>query len=123
MDSPQGYYPLCGVARLRGNDNGNMLTQDDVMVKIKPILDPELGISIVDLGLIYGVEIGKDNVVTVHMTLTTIGCPLFSLIAEPIKGNVKELEGVKDVVVELSFEPAWTPERMSEEAKIQLGFV
>ena len=92
------------------------------MAKIQPILDPELGISIVDLGLIYGVDVDKENVVTVHMTLTTIGCPLFSLIAEPIKGNVKELAGVKEVVVELSFEPPWSPERMSEEAKIQLGF-
>ncbi|KKS84028.1 MAG: hypothetical protein UV59_C0028G0011 [Candidatus Gottesmanbacteria bacterium GW2011_GWA1_43_11] len=92
------------------------------MAKIKPILDPELGISIVDLGLIYGVDISDDNVVTVRMTLTTIGCPLFSLIAEPIKSNIKELSDVKDVVVDLSFDPPWSPDKMSEEAKIQLGF-
>ena len=99
-----------------------MITEDQVMAKIKPILDPELGISIVDLGLIYGVDISDDNVVTVRMTLTTIGCPLFSLIAEPIKSNIKELSDVKDVVVDLSFEPPWSPDKMSEEAKIQLGF-
>ncbi len=99
-----------------------MLTQDDVLAKIKPILDPELGISIVDLGLIYGVDISPDNVVTVRMTLTTIGCPLFSLIADPIKSNVKELTQVKDVLVDLSFDPPWGPERMSEEAKILMGF-
>jgi len=99
-----------------------MITKEQIMAKIKPILDPELGISIVDLGLIYGVDISKDNVVTVRMTLTTIGCPLFSLIAEPIKSNIKELEKVKDVVVDLSFEPPWSPDKMSEDAKIQLGF-
>ena len=99
-----------------------MITEDQVMAKIKPILDPELGISIVDLGLIYCVDISDDNVVTVRMTLTTIGCPLFSLIAEPIKSNIKELSDVKDVVVDLSFDPPWSPDKMSEEAKIQLGF-
>ncbi len=99
-----------------------MFTKADVIDKISTIPDPELGISIVELGLIYGVEIGKDNIVTVNMTLTTIGCPLFSLIAEPIKSNIKELEGVTDVLVNLSFDPPWGPERMSEKAKILLGF-
>ena len=100
-----------------------MFTKEDVLEKIRPIPDPELGISIVDLGLIYNVEIDEARIVTVNMTLTTIGCPLFSLFAEPIKSNVKEFEWVKDVVVNLSFDPPWGPERMSEEAKIQLGFV
>jgi len=99
-----------------------MITKEAVLAKIKPVLDPELGISIVDLGLIYGVDISDDNVVTVRMTLTTIGCPLFSLIAEPIKSNIKELPEVKDVVVDLSFDPPWNPDKMSEDAKIQLGF-
>lgn len=98
-----------------------MLTEQLVLEKLKTIPDPELGISIVDLGLIYGVDI-KDSVVTVRMTLTTIGCPLFSLIAEPVKAAVREFPNVKDVEVDLSFDPPWSPERMSEEAKIQLGF-
>lgn len=100
-----------------------MITKDEVLAKIQPILDPELGISIVDLGLIYDVTIDEDNAIVVKMTLTTIGCPLFSLIAEPIKSNVKELKGVTEVLVELTFEPPWGPEKMSEEAKIQLGFI
>jgi metal-sulfur cluster biosynthetic enzyme len=99
-----------------------MITSEAVLAKIKPILDPELGISIVDLGLIYGVDI-TDGVVTVKMTLTTVGCPLFASMAEPIKANIRELEEVKDVLVELSFDPPWGPEKMSEEAKILLGFV
>ncbi len=97
-----------------------MLNKEVVMAKIRPILDPELGISIVDLGLIYGVVI-EGTKVEVKMTLTTIGCPLFSLISEPIISHVKELRGVKDVEVNLTFDPPWSPERMSEDAKIQLG--
>lgn len=99
-----------------------MLNEKEVFIVLKTIPDPELGISIVDLGLIYGVDIDNDNKVTVHMTLTTIGCPLFSLISEPIKAKVKEIAGVRDVEIELTFDPPWTPERMSEEAKIKLGF-
>lgn len=91
------------------------------MAKIKTVPDPELGISIVDLGLIYGVKT-KGKKVTVNMTLTTIGCPLFSLISEPIISAVKELPGVTDVEINLTFDPPWNPEKMSEDAKIQLGF-
>lgn len=99
-----------------------MPTKKEVMEKLKSIPDPELGISIVDLGLIYGVEIDKQGKVTVKMTLTTVGCPLFSLIAEPVKAAVRELSEVKVVEVDLTFDPPWSPEKMSEEAKIQLGF-
>ena len=99
-----------------------MLNKKLVMDKLKEVPDPELGISVVDLGLIYGVEIAKNKTVTVNMTLTTVGCPLFSLIAEPIKEKVGKLEGVKEVLVNLSFDPPWTPEMMSETAKIHLGF-
>ena len=98
-----------------------MLSQKLVWEKLKQVPDPELGISIVDLGLIYGAQI-KDKKVTVKMTLTTIGCPLFSLISDPIKANIHELNGVDEVEVELTFDPPWGPERMSEEAKIRLGF-
>ena len=100
-----------------------MLTKAAVMDKLKTIPDPELGISIVDLGLIYDISIDKQKKVSVKMTLTTMGCPLFSLIADPIKANVREIEEVKDVEVDLTFDPPWTPEKMSEEAKIKLGFV
>ena len=98
-----------------------MLEKEEIYAVLKTIPDPELGLSLVDLGLIYDVTISEGNV-EVTMTLTTIGCPLFSLIAEPIKQKVGELEGVKDVTVELTFDPPWAPEKMSEDAKIQLGF-
>lgn len=100
-----------------------MLTKKAILEKLKKVPDPELGVSIVDLGLIYDVTWDKKGKVTVKMTLTTIGCPLFSLIAEPIKAHVRELKEVADVDVELTFDPPWNPEKMSEEAKIQLGFI
>ena len=101
-----------------------MLTKESVYEALRTIPDPELGISIVDLGLVYDVTISKENIVTVKMTLTTIGCPLFAQIAEPIKAEVRALsKSVQDVVVDLTFEPPWDPGKMSEEAKIQLGFI
>jgi metal-sulfur cluster biosynthetic enzyme len=89
--------------------------------KLKQVLDPELGISIVDLGLIYEIKIEKEKVKIV-MTLTTIGCPLFSLIEEEVKNRLKEL-GLKEeeIKLELTFDPPWTLERMSKEAKAMLG--
>jgi len=100
-----------------------MPTKKTVEKILKTIPDPELNVSIWDLGLIYGVKIDKKNgIVTVLMTLTSIGCPLFSLIEEPIKNEVGELKGVKEVVIDLTFDPPWGPEKMSEKAKALLGF-
>lgn len=90
--------------------------------ELNKIPDPELGISIVELGLIYKLDVDKGGVVSVNMTLTTMGCPLFELIAGPIQENLKKIDGVKDVLVELTFEPPWSPEKMTEEAKVKLGF-
>jgi len=99
-----------------------MPSEAEIIDKLRTIPDPELGISIVDLGLIYGIEIQTAGKVCIKMTLTTMGCPLFSLISQPIKKGLGELAGVKEVEVELTFDPPWTPEKMSEQAKIQLGF-
>ena len=99
-----------------------MLTKDKLINQLKNVPDPELGISIVDLGLVYDAKIDDKGNVEVLMTLTTMGCPLFDLIADPVRSELKKLKGVKDVNVELTFEPPWSPEKMSEEAKIKLGF-
>lgn len=104
------------------NGNNHMITQNDVTVVLKEIPDPELGVSIVDLGLIYDVKI-EDGNVSVLMTLTTMGCPLFEQIAGPAKTELAKLEGVKTVTIDLTFEPPWTPERMTEEAQMQLGLL
>lgn len=91
------------------------------MKQLEEVLDPELNMSIVDLGLVYGVEINEEKV-KITMTLTTIGCPLFSTIEEEIK-NKLGLLGIKDsnVELELTFEPPWSMDKMSERAKAMLG--
>ncbi|OGG23754.1 aromatic ring hydroxylase [Candidatus Gottesmanbacteria bacterium RIFCSPLOWO2_01_FULL_43_11b] len=99
-----------------------MITKSDVENVLKNIPDPEIGVSLWDLGLIYNIEI-KEGIVEILMTLTTIGCPLIHLIADPIKKEVGKLKGVKEVNVELTFEPPWSTEKLSDEAKLQLGFV
>lgn len=98
-----------------------MVTKKQIEDVLKTIPDPEIGVSLWDLGLIYNIEIEKD-IVTIIMTLTTIGCPLFSLISDPIQKEVGKIKGVKAVHVELTFEPPWNMDRMSETAKAQLGF-
>lgn len=85
-------------------------------------MDPELNISIVDLGLIYDVKIIKENQVKVVMTLTTVGCPLFDLIEDNIKNKIKELGfSKKNINIELVFDPSWSIDKMSKKAKKKLG--
>jgi len=79
------------------------------------------GISLVDMGLIYDVKVDKDKV-HVKMTLTTPGCPMHAFMVQDVREKVKALKGVKDVKVELVWDPPWTPDRMSKEAKKKLGF-
>lgn len=101
-----------------------MATKKQVEDVLRSIPDPEIGVSLWDLGLIYGITIDKKTgLVTVRMTLTTIGCPLFNLISEPVKEQVGKLKGVTGVEVDLTFDPPWSTERMSDDAKKQLGFV
>jgi metal-sulfur cluster biosynthetic enzyme len=97
------------------------ITKKIILHKLEEVLDPELNISIVDLGLIYDVEIKKTKV-KILMTLTTIGCPLISMIESDIKNKLTTL-GFKedDVEVELTFDPPWSIDKMSEKAKALLG--
>jgi metal-sulfur cluster biosynthetic enzyme len=98
-----------------------MPTKSVIMKKLKEVNDPELNISIVDLGLVYNVEIIKTGVV-VTMTLTTIGCPLFSLIEQEIYNKLHTI-GLSNVKITLTFDPPWTMEKMSEKAKAKLGII
>ncbi len=99
-----------------------MVTKKQIEDVLKTIPDPEIGVSLWDLGLIYDIGIDKKSgMVRILMTLTTVGCPLFDLIANPIREALEKLPGVKRVDVDLTFEPPWTTDRMSEEAKQQLG--
>jgi metal-sulfur cluster biosynthetic enzyme len=84
-------------------------------------MDPELGLSVMDLGLIYGIEIGEASV-HVKMTLTTMGCPIHESMIAAVKSMVEKLDASKTVEVELVWEPRWTPDRMSEHARETLGW-
>src|SRR5665213_1339386 len=98
-----------------------MPTVDDVMDALANVIDPELGLDFVELGLIYGVAIDAGNV-KVTFTLTTPGCPIGPQVNEQIEEFVGELEGVKTIESEMVFTPAWSPEKMSEDAKFALGY-
>ena len=97
-----------------------MHTEDDVMEALSNVIDPELGLDFVELGLIYGVEL-EDGNVRVTFTLTTPGCPIGPQVTEQIEEFVGEVDGVKSVVSEMVFTPPWSPELMSEVAKFALG--
>ncbi|HEY4451529.1 MAG TPA: metal-sulfur cluster assembly factor [Solirubrobacteraceae bacterium] len=96
-------------------------TQEDVMDALANVIDPELGLDFVELGLIYGVEV-NDGAVSVTFTLTTPGCPIGPQVTEQIEEFVGELEGVTTVESQMVFTPAWSPEKMSEDAKFALGY-
>jgi metal-sulfur cluster biosynthetic enzyme len=98
-----------------------MPTVDDVQDALSNVIDPELGLDFVELGLIYDVEIeGPDVFVT--FTLTSPGCPIGPQVSEQIEEFVSELEGVSNVFPKMTFTPPWTPDLMSEEAKFALGY-
>ncbi len=90
------------------------------MKKLAEVIDPELGISIVDMGFIYQIEI-SDKKVKILMTLTTTGCPLFSMIENDIKTKIREL-GASEVEIELTFDPPWSMDRMTKKGRKKLGF-
>ena len=110
----------------RANGDGDGLSADgdlkgQILEALKNVHDPELGINIVDLGLVYGVDIDGQ---TVHVTytLTTMGCPIGPLIEAEMKQWLSGVEGVDDVTAEMVLRPPWTPEMMSDEAKEALGY-
>jgi metal-sulfur cluster biosynthetic enzyme len=97
-------------------------TRDDVIEALRTVEDPELGMDIVDLGLVYDVEVEATNIKVVH-SLTSMGCPAGPMIQEDIVTTVREtFPDVENVDLELTWDPPWTPERMSDDAKFILGF-
>jgi metal-sulfur cluster biosynthetic enzyme len=98
-----------------------MATKEEVVEVLRGVEDPELGMDIVDLGLMYDVEVEGSNVKVIH-SLTSMGCPAGPMIQEGIHDAVAALPGVENVEVELTWDPPWTPEKMSEDAKFILGF-
>jgi metal-sulfur cluster biosynthetic enzyme len=96
------------------------LTKDKVLEALKEVYDPEIPVNVVDLGLVYNVEV-EDGDVHVEMTLTAPGCGMGPYIAQQAEWRIAELEGVEDVQVDVVFEPQWTPDLISEDGKKLLG--
>jgi len=98
-----------------------MVVREDVVEALHGVEDPELGMDIVDLGLLYDVEIDGPKIKVIH-SLTSMGCPAGPMIQEDIVNVASAVEGVEEVEIELTWEPPWTPDRMSDDAKFILGF-
>ena len=96
------------------------VTEEAVLEALKDVYDPEIPVNVVDLGLIYGVQI-EDGVVNIDMTLTFPGCGMGPYIAQQAEWRLAEVEGVEDVHVEMVFDPPWTPDLITEEGKKLLG--
>ena len=94
--------------------------EEQVIETLKVVTDPEIGIDIVNLGLVYGVDISDEGFVKIRMTLTAMGCPATGLIEFQAKEAVKTLDGVSDAEVEFTFDPPWTPDMMTEEGRDML---
>lgn len=95
--------------------------KDNIMNALEQVIDPELGIDIVNLGLVYGVDLDENGKCTVTMTLTTIGCPLGGILSDQIKAALADIPEVKETEVNIVWNPPWTKDRMSRYAKIALG--
>ena len=101
--------------------NGSGATKEQVLEALKGVIDPELGINIVDLGLVYEVRLEGDTVF-IEYTLTTMGCPIGPLIESQMQQLLEGADGIEHVQAEMVLRPPWTPEMMSEEAKAALGY-
>ncbi|MCH8534272.1 MAG: SUF system Fe-S cluster assembly protein [Flavobacteriaceae bacterium] len=96
---------------------------DKIVRVLKTIYDPEIPVDIYELGLIYDVFVNEDNEVKIVMTLTSPNCPVAESLPQEVKEKVKSLDMLKDVEVEMTFDPPWTKDNMSEEAKLELGML
>ena len=98
-----------------------MITQDEVVDVLREVYDPELHYNIYDLGLVYEIDVQDPGDVSILMTLTTPMCPIGPMVTEQIKEMLDLMPGVRDIEVEFTFNPAWTPEMMTDEARADLG--
>ncbi len=103
------------------------MTKFDIEKKIvsmlKTVYDPEIPVNIYDLGLIYKIDVADNGEVSIDMTLTAPNCPAADFIMEDVRQKIESVEGVKSAIVNLVFEPEWDKDMMSEEAKLELGFL
>jgi metal-sulfur cluster biosynthetic enzyme len=105
-----------------GETNTSSQTADQMIQALQTVIDPEFGVDLVNLGLIYGIELTTKGTAVVRMTLTTMGCPISAVLQQMVNAALLKVTGVEKVQIEVVWEPAWTPERMSRLAKVALGF-
>ena len=105
--------PGMGFAQLEGR----------VIDALSTVYDPEIPVNIYELGLIYDLHVTADNCVRIEMTLTSPACPVAGSLPGEVEAKVRDVEGVRDVALELVWDPPWTPDRMSEAARLELGFM
>ena len=99
-----------------------LMMEAEILEALREVYDPEIPVNIYDLGLIYDVNVDEQGVVDIEMTLTSPACPVAGILPGQVEQKVREVPGVADVTVDLVWEPAWSMDRMSEEAKLELGF-
>ena len=115
--------PLPGESK-SGSMNNELEMQERVVEVLKTVFDPEIPVNIYDLGLIYRIELSEDNTaLSVDMTLTAPNCPAADFIVEDVRQKLETITGIEKVEVNLVFEPEWDKDMMSEEAKMELGFL
>ena len=100
-----------------------MRIEQDIVLTLKNIYDPEIPVNVYDLGLIYKIDLQDDGELTIDMTLTAPNCPAAEFIMEDVRQKVESVDGVKAAQVNLVFEPEWDKDMMTEEAKLELGFL
>lgn len=97
--------------------------EEDIVRMLKTVYDPEIPVNIYDLGLIYKVDVDDDKNITITMTLTAPNCPAADFILEDVRLKLESIPEAKNVIVNLTFEPEWNKDMLSEEAKLELGFL
>ena len=104
-------------------ENENTTIEEKIVKMLRTVYDPEIPVNVYDLGLIYNVEVDDEENVKIEMTLTAPNCPAADFIVEDVRMKIESIEDVKSVDIQLVFEPEWDKDMMSEEAKLELGFL
>ena len=119
-DAPQSPVPEAGVASALSPQELDAFTSK-LVTALKTVFDPEIPVDIYELGLIYKVDVADNKDVKVDMTLTAPNCPVAGEMPENVKAALQLVDGIGEVTVNMTFDPPWTPDRMSEEAKLELN--
>ena len=104
-------------------ENQFLELEENIVKMLKTVYDPEIPVNVYDLGLIYKVDVDDEKNVMIEMTLTAPGCPAADYIMEDVRMKVESVNGIKNTTINLVFEPEWNKDMMSEEAKLELGFI